>query len=120
MEYGAYGKGSRGKDCFGLLPTKRVPGWGCQVNSRLHPTLDASWHQASQLRLAEYGARRRSFVFLFLVLTLREQWLNLANTAVQVRGSQQTGLSKTNSSRFGSVLSFLLTTFFLNLLPQME
>lgn len=35
IESRAYGRGSRGKDCFGLLPTKKVPGWECQVDLAL-------------------------------------------------------------------------------------
>lgn len=35
IESRAYKAGTRGKYCFGLLPTKRVPGWECQVDLAL-------------------------------------------------------------------------------------
>lgn len=35
IESRAHKAGSRGKYCFGLLPTKRVPGWECQVDLAL-------------------------------------------------------------------------------------
>lgn len=105
---------NRGKDCFGLLPTKRVPGWECPVDSSLYPMLGASWHQASQLRSPEYGAGRQRLIFFSYFWPQESRgWAQQTLTAVPVRGSQQTGLSRTNSSRLGSGQSFLLRTFFL-------
>lgn len=106
----SWGKaGSRGKDCFGFLPSKRGPGRECQVNGWPHPTLSA--------RLLNWGHHSMGQgvgdSFSFLSADLRG-WVEVEPSTHWgwVRGSQQTGPSKTNSSCLGSVLSFLLKTFF--------